>query len=66
MQELFMQRMPHQMKMGVVAEAPEGSVSKVIYPIGIIKTTTKPEAKAQTLVDFLQSDEVIFLDFLQR
>ncbi|HPW99901.1 MAG TPA: molybdate ABC transporter substrate-binding protein [Sedimentibacter sp.] len=42
----------------VVAEAPEGSVSKVIYPIGIIKTTTKPEA-AQTLVDFLQSDEAL-------
>jgi len=42
----------------VVAEAPEGSVSKVIYPIGIIKTTTKPEA-AQTLADFLQSDEAL-------
>jgi molybdate transport system substrate-binding protein len=42
----------------VVAEAPEGSVSKVIYPIGLIKATTKPEG-AQTLADFLQSGEAL-------
>lgn len=42
----------------VVAEAPEGSVSRVIYPIGIIKATTKAEA-AQTFADFLQSGEAL-------
>ncbi len=42
----------------VVVEAPEGSVSKVIYPIGIVNTTTKLEA-AQNFADFLQSAEVL-------
>lgn len=40
----------------VVAEAPEGSVSKVIYPVGIIKDT-KNEDAAKLFVEFLQSDE---------
>lgn len=42
----------------VVAQAPEGSVSKVIYPIGIVNATTKIEA-AQNFVDFLQSVEAL-------
>ncbi|MFA7139108.1 MAG: molybdate ABC transporter substrate-binding protein [Bacteroidales bacterium] len=42
----------------VVAEAPEGSVSKVIYPIGIIDATTKLEA-AQIFTEFLQSEEAL-------
>ena len=42
----------------VVTEAPEGSVSKVIYPIGIIDATTKLKA-AQNLTEFLQSEEAL-------
>jgi molybdate transport system substrate-binding protein len=42
----------------VVAEATEGSVSKVIYPIGIIEATGKSEA-AQAFADFLQSQEAL-------
>jgi molybdate transport system substrate-binding protein len=42
----------------VVAEAPEGSVSKVIYPVGIVNTTAK-EDSAELFVEFLQSQEVI-------
>jgi len=42
----------------VVAEAPEGSVSKVIYPIGIIDATTKLEA-AENFAEFLQSAEAL-------
>jgi len=42
----------------VVAEAPEGSVSKVIYPIGIIDATTKLE-EAQNFAEFLQSAEAL-------
>ncbi len=42
----------------VVAEAPEGSVSKVIYPIGIIGATTKLEA-AGKFAEFLQSAEAL-------
>lgn len=41
----------------VVAEAPEGSVSKVIYPVGVVNTTTK-EDSATLFVEFLQSQEV--------
>ena len=40
----------------VVAEAPEGSVSKVIYPVGIVKNAANEEA-AKLFVEFLQSDE---------
>ena len=40
----------------VVAEAPEGSVSKVIYPVGIVKDT-KNEDAAKLFIEFLQSDE---------
>lgn len=42
----------------VVAEVPEGSVSKVIYPVGIVKAT-KNEDAAKLFVEFLQSDEAI-------
>jgi len=44
-------------KVKVVAEAPEGSVSKVIYPVGIVKTS-KDEASAKKFLDFLQTEEV--------
>lgn len=43
----------------IVAEAPEGSLSKkVIYPVGVISASEKKDA-AQAFVDFLQSDEAI-------
>ncbi len=40
----------------VVAEAPEGSVSKVIYPAGIVKNTANEEA-AKLFIEFLQTGE---------
>ena len=45
-------------KVEVVAEAKEETVAKVIYPIGIIKST-KNNDSAKAFTDFLQSDEVI-------
>ncbi|MGD9567732.1 MAG: molybdate ABC transporter substrate-binding protein [Sedimentibacter sp.] len=45
-------------KVEVVAEAPEGSVSKVIYPVGIVKVT-KNEDAAKIFTEFLQSDDAI-------
>ena len=45
-------------KVSVVAEAPEGSVSKVIYPVAMLKETKNEEA-AQRFIEFLQSDEAI-------
>lgn len=45
-------------KVEVMAEAKEGTVAKVIYPIGIIKST-KNNDSAKAFTDFLQSDEVI-------
>lgn len=42
----------------VVAEAPEGSVSKVIYPLGIIDATAKLEA-GQIFTEFLKSEEAL-------
>ena len=43
----------------VVAEAPEGSLSKkVIYPVGVVTASEKKDA-AQKFVEFLQSDEAI-------
>ncbi len=45
-------------KVEVVLEAPEGSVSKVIYPIGIIKAS-KNKVESKNFTDFLQSDEAI-------
>lgn len=43
-------------KVTVIKEAPEGSVSKVIYPVGIVKSTKNEEA-AKTFTEFLQSDD---------
>ena len=40
----------------VVAEAPEGSCTKVIYPVGMLKNAQNPEA-AQALFAFLQTDK---------
>lgn len=42
----------------VIAFAPEGSVSKVIYPVGIVSASTKKEA-AQKFVDFLGTEEAL-------
>ena len=40
----------------VVAEAAEGSVSKVIYPVGIVKTS-KDKYSAKKFIEFLQSHQ---------
>lgn len=40
----------------IVSYAPEGSVSKVIYPVGIVSASTKKEA-AQKFVDYLGTEE---------
>lgn len=45
-------------KVEVVSEAPKGSVSKVIYPVGIVKST-KNEESAECFIEFLKSDEAI-------
>lgn len=42
----------------VVAEAPEGSVKKAIYPIGIIKDCANPDGAAK-FAEFLQSDKAM-------
>lgn len=42
----------------VVAQAPSGSVSKAIYPVGIVSASTKKEA-AQLFVDFLSTKEAL-------
>jgi molybdate transport system substrate-binding protein len=42
----------------IKAEAPEGSVSKVIYPVGIVKSSEKQDA-AKLFTDFLQEDEAL-------
>lgn len=42
----------------IVATAKEGSVSKVIYPVGIVKST-KEEDSAKKFAEFLESDEAI-------
>lgn len=45
-------------KVTIVAEAPEGSVKKAIYPAGIIKDCENPEG-AQKFIDFLASSEAM-------
>ena len=45
-------------KVTVVAEAPEGSVKKAIYPAGIIKGCENPEG-AQKFIDFLSGSEAM-------
>lgn len=42
----------------VVTEAPEGSVSKVIYPVGIVKASKKLKS-AKLFTEFLQSKEAM-------
>lgn len=43
-------------KVEIIAEAPEGIVSKVIYPVGIVKAT-KDEETAKKFVGFLKTAE---------
>lgn len=43
-------------KVKVVAEAPEGSVSKIIYPVGVVAASTKKDA-ANSFIKFLKTDE---------
>jgi molybdate transport system substrate-binding protein len=42
----------------VVAEAPEGSVSKAIYPAAVVKASKIPDA-AKAFVDYLTTDEAM-------
>ena len=42
----------------VVGYAPEGSVSKVIYPVGVVSASTKKDA-AQKFVDYLGTDDAL-------
>lgn len=42
----------------VIAEAPEGSVSKAIYPVAVIKDSKLPDA-ARAFVEYLSSEEAI-------
>lgn len=43
-------------KVEVVAEAPEGSCDKVLYPAGVLKDSKNPEA-AKVLMSFLQTNK---------
>ena len=45
-------------KVTVVAEAPEGSVSKVIYPVAALKDTKNPDA-AEAFLAFLQTEDAL-------
>lgn len=45
-------------KVEVVSEAKEGTVSKVIYPVGVIKAS-KNKNESKKFVDFLKSDEAM-------
>ena len=45
-------------KVEVIAEAPKDSVSKVIYPVGVIKSGEKVE-QAKIFIEFLKSDEAM-------
>ncbi len=40
----------------VVAEAPEGSVSKIVYPVGMVKASENQDA-AKLFIEFLQSED---------
>lgn len=42
----------------VVAEAPEGTVSKIVYPLGIVKASENRES-ARRFIEFLKTDEAI-------
>lgn len=45
-------------KVKVAAEAPEGSVKKIIYPVGIVKSTKNAEASL-LFTEFLKSDDAM-------
>lgn len=45
-------------KVRIVATAPEGSCSKVIYPVGIVKASDNKE-DAQKLLDFFKSEQAM-------
>ena len=45
-------------KVKIVAEAPEGSCDRVIYPAGIVASTNNPGA-AEDFLNYLQSDEAM-------
>ena len=45
-------------KVSVVAEAPEESVSRVIYPVAELKETKNKDA-AEAFMEFLQSGEAL-------
>jgi molybdate transport system substrate-binding protein len=45
-------------KVQVVAQAPEGSVSKIIYPVGIINSTENEDA-AMSFIEFLKTEEAL-------
>lgn len=47
-------------KVKIICEAPEGSCKKVIYPVGIIKSTPKKTASKE-FVEYLKSDEAMVL-----
>lgn len=42
-------------KVKIVASAPEGSCKKVIYPVGVVKSTANPEASKE-LLEFFKSE----------
>ena len=42
----------------VIGYAPEGSVSKVVYPVGVVSASTKKDA-AQKFVDYLGTDDAL-------
>lgn len=47
-------------KVKIVAEAPEGSCKKVIYPAGVVRASKNADA-AQAFVDYLQQEETLAL-----
>ncbi|MDW7669835.1 MAG: substrate-binding domain-containing protein, partial [Bacillota bacterium] len=44
----------------IIVEAPEGSVSKIVYPLGIVKSSIKKDS-TQIFIDFLKNEEVIHI-----
>lgn len=51
-------------KVKIIAKAPEGSVGRIIYPVGMVTSSTQAEA-AKAFIDFLASDEAakIFMEY---
>lgn len=44
----------------IVAEAPEGSCKRVVYPVGVVKSSGNADA-AKAFVEYLQSEEIMGL-----